>query len=77
MRMAIVQSANDQTMCRFLADGVPYRVLIDHWAEAIDWMSWLETWSRHADAAKQRAEGALSQGTTAADAEFIRAALYH
>ncbi len=78
MTKAIVESAIDLGVHRFLADGVHYRDLMDIRAEAADWKSWPETWSRHGDAAEQRAEAALSQGATATAAgEFARAALYH
>ena len=78
MTKAVVEKAVDQGVHRFLADGVHYRDLMDIRAEAADWTAWPETWSRHGDAAAQRAENALSQGSTAtAASEFARAALYH
>ena len=61
-----------------LADGVHYRDLMDIRAEAADWQSWPETWSRHGDVAEGRAEEALSRDATlTAAGEFARAALYH
>ncbi len=78
MTKAIVESAIDQGVHRFLADGVHYRDLMDIRAEAADWNSWPETWSRHGAAAERRAEAALSRGARAtASGEFARAALYH
>ena len=78
MTKAIVEKAIDQGVHRFLADGVHYRDLMDIRAEAADWKSWPETWSRHGEAAEQRAEDALSRGARAtATSDFARAALYH
>ena len=78
MTKAVVEKAIDQGVHRFLADGVHYRDLMDIRAEAADWAAWPETWSRHGDAAEQRAEVALSRDAiVTAAGEFARAALYH
>ncbi len=78
MTRAVVESAIDQGVHRFLADGVHYRDLMDIRAEAADWKSWPETWSRHGEEAERRAEAALTKGAIATAAgEFARAALYH
>ena len=78
MTKEVVENAIDQGVHRFLADGVHYRDLMDIRAEAADWETWPETWSRHGEVAERRAEAALSQGATATAAgEFARASLYH
>jgi 2,6-dihydroxypseudooxynicotine hydrolase len=72
-----IETAIDQGIHRFLADGVHYRDLMDIRAAAPDWASWPKTWSQWAEGAEKRGEDALAAGNKAtAAAEFARASLY-
>jgi 2,6-dihydroxypseudooxynicotine hydrolase len=75
---AIVDTAINQGIHRFLADGVHYRDLMDIRAAAPDWDSWPQTWAKWGVEAEKRAEVALSaKQTLTAAAEFARASLYY
>lgn len=78
MTKALVETAIDQGIHRFLADGVHYRDLMDIRAAAPDWKSWPQTWSKWAEEAEKRGEVALAAGAKlTAATEFARASLYH
>jgi 2,6-dihydroxypseudooxynicotine hydrolase len=75
---AAVETAIDQGIHRFLADGVHYRDLMDIRAAAPDWSAWPETWSKWAAQAEKRGEEALAAKTLlTAATEFARASLYY
>ena len=77
MTKSAIETAIDQGMHRFLADGVHYRDLMDVRAAAPDWAAWPTTWSQWAEAAEKRGEDALAAGNTATAAtELARASLY-
>jgi len=72
-----VESAIDQGIYRFLADGVQYRDLMDIRAATPDWSAWPQTWSQTATEAEKRGDSALERGATlTAATEFARASLY-
>lgn len=78
MTKAAVESAIDQGIHRFLADGVHYRDLMDIRAAAPNWKAWPETWSKWAADAEKRGEAGLSaKATLSAATEFARASLYY
>ncbi len=78
MTKAAVETAIDQGIHRFLADGVHYRDLMDIRAAAPDWKAWPETWSTWAAEAEKRGEAALALNTSlTAATEFARASLYY
>jgi 2,6-dihydroxypseudooxynicotine hydrolase len=73
-----IETAIDQGIHRFLADGVHYRDLMDIRAAAPDWDAWPATWSKVAEETEKRGDLALAAGHTATAAtEFARASLYY
>jgi len=75
---AAIESAIDQGIHRFLADGVHYRDLMDIRAAAPDWSAWPDTWCKSGAEAEKRGEVALAAGhRTTAATEFARASLYY
>jgi 2,6-dihydroxypseudooxynicotine hydrolase len=73
-----VETAIDQGIHRFLADGVHYRDLLDIRAAAPDWDSLPQAWSSKAAEAEGRAVSALRRDAKlTAAAEFARASLYY
>lgn len=78
MSKSAVETAIDQGIHRFLADGVHYRDLMDIRAAAPDWKSWPATWSKWAEEAGKRGEAALAaDAKLTAATEFARASLYY
>jgi len=75
---AAVETAINQGIHRFLADGVHYRDLIDIRTAAPDWESLPQTWVKWGAEAERRAEAALTaDATLTAATEFARASLYY
>jgi 2,6-dihydroxypseudooxynicotine hydrolase len=75
---AAVETAINQGIHRFLADGVHYRDLMDIRAAAPDWASLPQTWVKWGAEAEKRAETALAvDATLTAATEFARASLYY
>src|ERR1035437_8493921 len=73
-----VETAINQGIHRFLADGVHYRDLMDIRAAAPDWESLPQTWMKWGAETEKRAEAALAANATlTAATEFSRASLYY
>src|SRR5262245_22459075 len=78
MSLPSVEDVFQTYLHRFLAEGVPYRDLLDGRARISTMSDWCSVWTEFARAAEERASRAAAAGfAVTAGAELVRAATYY